>query len=68
MIVFANNQKISETIIDSNNTYQFNIPKDIVKDELHISMRLPNAASPKSLGINEDKRLLALSIEYLSLN
>jgi hypothetical protein len=67
LILFVNNQQISESIIDSNNTYQFNIPKDIVKDELHISLRLPDAVSPKSLGLNEDNRQLALSIEYLSV-
>jgi hypothetical protein len=67
LLVFANNKKISETIIDSNSTYQFSIPSDIIKNELNVSLKLPDAASPKSLGINEDERLLALSIEYLSL-
>jgi hypothetical protein len=68
LIVSANNQKISEIICEASNTYQFIIPKDIINDQLLILISLPDAVSPKTLGINEDQRVLALSVESLSLD
>lgn len=68
LIVYANNQKIKELSITSNDTYQFSIPKEIISDQLKISLILPDASSPQSLKMNEDERILALSVENLRLD
>ncbi|MCP3807850.1 DUF6311 domain-containing protein [Paenibacillus sp. Lou8.1] len=66
--LIANNHKIKELSITSTSDYQFLIPKDIVNNKLKIILNLPNAATPKELGINGDTRVLALSVESLSLD
>ncbi|MDT3428092.1 hypothetical protein J2Z22_003682 [Paenibacillus forsythiae] len=65
--VSANHKLISEIIVDSSNTYQFSIPNNIVKDRLEITFNLPDATSPKLLGINEDTRILGLFVENVIL-
>ncbi|MGE7614040.1 DUF6311 domain-containing protein [Paenibacillus sp. NPDC101420] len=68
LIVTANNQEIKRVSINSYGTYQFVIPKEIVSDQLKISLILPDATSPYMLGISEDQRKLALSVENIILD
>jgi hypothetical protein len=67
LIVTANNQEIKKVSIDSYGTYKFSIPKNIVNDQLKISLILPDAISPYDVGMSEDKRKLALSVENIRL-
>jgi hypothetical protein len=49
--------------------YSLKIPKSIVnQDVLKIDFYLPNAASPETLGINKDKRLLAIALQWLAID
>lgn len=68
LIVSVNNHKIKKVEIKSDDTYQFTIPKEFFNNQLEISLSLPDATSPQKLGLNEDKRVLGLYVESLTLN
>lgn len=68
--VFVNGQKLAEWQASSNPAeYQLTIPADIVKGgrTLEIEFRTPKATSPKSVGLNEDPRVLGVCLQWLEL-
>src|SRR5205085_6363448 len=68
--VFVNGQKLAEWEANSNPAeYQLTIPADTVKRgrTLEIEFRTPKATSPKSVGLNEDPRVLGVCLQWLEL-
>lgn len=50
-------------------TKKIKIPKKLLNNyQLQISFFLPNASSPKSLGLSEDERILGLAFRYILLS
>jgi len=68
--VFVNGQKLTEWQGSSNPAeYQLTIPADVVKGgrTLEIEFRTPKATSPRSVGLNEDGRVLGVCLLWLEL-
>jgi hypothetical protein len=68
--VFVNGQKLAEWQVNSNPAeYQLTIPADKGKGgrALEIEFRTPKATSPKSVGLNEDPRVLGVCLQWLEL-
>ena len=68
--VFVNGQKLAEWQASSNPVeYQLTIPASTVKGGriLEIEFRTPKATSPKSVGLNEDPRVLGACLQWLEL-
>jgi hypothetical protein len=68
--VFVNGQKLGEWQVGSNPTEnQLAISSDTVKGRrtLEIELRTPKATSPKSVGLNEDPRVLGVCLLWLEL-
>jgi hypothetical protein len=67
--VYANDEKIADWNVRELNEYTAPIPPSITKNDglLTITLKIPKAASPKSLGISEDVRLLGLACMEVSL-
>jgi hypothetical protein len=67
--VYANDEKIADWNVRELNEYTAPIPPSITKNEglLTITLKIPKAVSPKSLGISEDSRLLGLACMEASL-
>ncbi len=69
--VLLNNIKIGEIIINANErsprTFVFDIPPDLIKfGEISVlKFLIDNPVSPKSVGINDDTRLLGLGFESI---
>jgi hypothetical protein len=67
--ISANGAPITTLKIDKDGDYQASIPTDIIQDNLLIiKFELPDAATPKSLGLNNDERILALFFKKMSIN
>jgi hypothetical protein len=69
--VYVNDQKIADwDVRELAMEYTAPIPPSITKDEglLTITLKIPKAVSPKSLGIGEDSRLLGLACMEVSLS
>lgn len=70
--VYANNQKIADWQVSDSAVFTVEIPAELTKGAggtLSLELRIPKAASPKSLGMNDDVRILgvcAYSIEVSS--
>jgi hypothetical protein len=60
--VYANGYKIAEWQVAGSADYTAEVPAAAVKQggELKIELKIPKAASPQSLGINEDPRTLGI--------
>jgi hypothetical protein len=68
--VFVNGQKLAEWQVNSNPAgYSVAIPADTIKagGTLEIEFRTPKAASPKSVGMSEDPRVLGVCVVSLEL-
>jgi len=67
--VYANDVKIADWNVSELNEYTAPIPPSITNNQglLTITLKIPKAASPKSLGISEDVRLLGLACMEVSL-
>jgi hypothetical protein len=52
--------------VNNGGEYTLDIPRELVGGEIiEIVFHLPNAVSPKELGLNRDERLLAVAIKSL---
>jgi hypothetical protein len=61
------NDRLMETwMMDKDGEYTLEIPREIIREEvLEIVFSLPDAVSPKEIGINQDERLLAMAVKSL---
>lgn len=68
--LYVNNNLLWDNIkINKQGKYKIIIPKEIIKDdEIRIDFNIPEAASPKSLGLSEDERILGLSLKTLKIS
>lgn len=70
--VYANNQKVADWQVADSAVFTAEIPAELTKSAvgtLNLELRTPKAASPKSLGMNTDERVLGVcgySIEVRS--
>jgi hypothetical protein len=70
--VYANNQKIADWLVADRTTFKAGISAEVTKSGgkmLNLELRIPKAASPQSLGMNNDGRILGVccySIELTS--
>jgi hypothetical protein len=70
--VYANNQKIADWLVADRKAFTAGIPAELTKSGgkmLNLELRIPKAASPQSLGMNNDGRILGVccySIELTS--
>jgi len=61
--VYANDQKIADWQVADTAAFTAEIPAGLTKsggETLNLQLRIPKAASPKSLGMNEDGRILGV--------
>jgi hypothetical protein len=66
--VYANGTKIADWTVSDNTELTAPIPANVVKDgALKIEFKTPKAASPKSLGQNEDARVLGIRMFTLAI-
>lgn len=67
--VFANGQKIAEWTVAGTADYEAMIPARAIKGggALTIELKTPKAAVPKSLGVNEDARVLGVLCSELAI-
>jgi len=68
--IWVNSQHLSNLVISKElpMTYSVIIPKDINSSYLLIELQMPNAISPKRLGLGDDVRELGIGLEYLELH
>jgi hypothetical protein len=62
--VYANNQKVADWQVSDGAVFTAEIPAELTKgagETLSLELRIPNAASPVSLGMNPDGRILGVS-------
>lgn len=70
--VYASNQKVADWQVADSAVFTAEIPAELTKSAggtLNLELRIPKAASPKSLGMNTDERILGVcgySIEVSS--
>jgi hypothetical protein len=64
-----NDSLLLNTVLDEEPAREFVFPIDRsqLRQQNSLVFRLPDAASPKSLGINSDRRRLAIRVEWLEL-
>jgi hypothetical protein len=62
--VFANGQKIAEWEVADMADFSALIPAEVTKKggTLSIELRVPNATSPKALGLTDDSRILGVRV------
>jgi hypothetical protein len=67
--VFANGQKIADWEVADTVDFSALIPAKVTKNEsiLNIEFRVPNATSPKALGLGDDGRVLGIRVYSLEL-
>ena len=65
--VIVNDSKVTDLQVDHKGIYSVTIPSRLLNGGLHFELDIPNAASPLSLGINQDQRTLGLAVEWVKL-
>lgn len=67
--VYANHQKIADWQVTDDQEFTAPIPAEVTKNaaELNLELRIPNAASPQSLGLSYDGRLLGVRCYFVEL-
>jgi hypothetical protein len=67
VIVTLNGQTVQTTQLTAGpaRELEFRLPNASLKQNNVLTFRFPNAESPQSLGLSEDKRLLGLRVEWL---
>lgn len=66
--VYINNKKIGTVVVTNPGPYQIYIQKDYMKNSpLNIIFELPDATSPRNLGLNNDTKVLALRVMSINL-
>lgn len=69
VILYANDKKIAEYDHNGEETKEVTIPAECIGDgELNLRFELPDAKSPKELGMSEDDRTLGLAMEKLVID
>lgn len=62
--VYANSQKVADWEVADSAVFTAEIPAELTKGDgqtLNLELRIPKAASPESLGMNNDGRILGVS-------
>lgn len=68
VLAYVNNHPVYDAIASGASSLQFIIPMKYAPDGIYdIVFKLPNAVSPRELGINEDGRLLGLQVTGCAL-
>ncbi|MEY2564717.1 MAG: hypothetical protein QOH88_2910 [Verrucomicrobiota bacterium] len=67
--VYANGQKIADWEVRAEAIFTVSIPAELTRNapELKIQLRIPNAASPQSLGLSTDNRMLGIRVYFVEL-
>lgn len=66
--IYANNKKIADYTACENEEKQFIIPKEYIREkQLQLTLKFPNATSPKENGESDDKRVLSLCMTGMYL-
>ena len=67
VIVTLNGQTVQRTQLNAGpaRELEFRLPTASLKQNNVLTFQFPNAASPQSLGLSEDKRLLGVRVEWL---
>jgi len=67
--VFANGQKIADWEVADTADFSARIPAEVTKKGgiLNIELRVPNATSPKVLGLGDDSRILGVRVYSVEL-
>ena len=68
--VYANEQKVADWLVAETAVFTAEIPEELTKRggaTLSLQLRIPKAASPKSLGLNADERVLGVSCYSVEL-
>lgn len=69
VVLYANDKKIAEYDHNGEETKEVTIPAECIGDgELNLRFELPDAKSPKELGMSEDDRTLGLAMEKLVID
>jgi hypothetical protein len=65
--VYANGKRVADWQVTDRKEYAASIPADVMDDTgiLAVEFRIPKAASPKSLGVNTDPRILGVCVFQL---
>lgn len=68
--ITINNQVVASLTLSQpqQNTYSFQLPRDLLRKENVLTFELPDAQSPKSLGVSEDGRLLGISLRSIQVD
>ena len=67
--VFANGQKTADWEVADTADFSARIPAEVTKKGgiLNIELRVPNATSPKALGLGDDSRILGVRVYSVEL-
>jgi hypothetical protein len=68
--VYVDHHHLTDVTLSRRQTLSFIAPKKLVDHQpvLHLTFKLPDAISPKKLGINGDPRVLALALYHLTIS
>ena len=68
VVIRSTGIEVGRWVMDHDGEYTVNIPSNYVKDGfLEIEFEIPNAASPVSLGMSQDPRILGMAVRWLRL-
>jgi hypothetical protein len=67
--VYANGRKIADWEVKDDADFTAPIPAEVTKNaaELKLRLQIPNAASPQSLGLSYDNRILGVRCFFVEL-
>ena len=66
--IYINKEYLGKWYVNNTGTYNLTIPKELVNNYINLTFELPNATSPKNLGINDDERLLGIAFRSLVIS
>jgi hypothetical protein len=69
IIIELNDQRIAEWTLNKPEPEErvIEIPAGLLRDKNALVLRLPDAASPRSLGTSEDSRLLGFNVQWIEV-
>ena len=69
IIIELNDRKIAEWTLDKAEPAEreIDIPPSFLRDQNALVLRLPDAASPRALGVSEDWRLLGFNVQWIEI-
>jgi hypothetical protein len=67
LVVLVNGEEVGKATLNTYAAIQFKIPREVWtrREEAVIQFLLPDAASPRSIGYNEDDRVIAVGFRKL---